>query len=256
MKLKWLIALLLGVAAGTLHFLYVRALEAETKGGEDMEVLVAGDDLAGGQPVSFDSFALRSVPVAYVDARVVPADRLSELEGLTPSVHIDAGQMIQWTDFQERPDEEIEDLSALVEPGNRAMAIPVNSSLSLGGMLRSGNRVDILGTFSRGKNQRTDKVTVTLLQNVTVLATGKDLGAGSGRYSTVTLSVGLEESELLAFATTQGTLSLVLRGNQDLDVVRDVPEKGMEDVWEAERRNALQERPRGERRAIERLKAR
>ena len=69
-------------------------------------------------------------------------------------------------------------------------------------------------------------------------------------------SGGFEESELLAFASTLGSLSLVLRGYQDLEVVRDVPEKGMDDVWEAERRNALQERPGNGSKPIERLKVR
>jgi Flp pilus assembly protein CpaB len=123
--------------------------------------------------------------------------------------------------------------------------------------------VDILGTFARDKGLKADRVTVTLLQNVTVLATGGSVGAGSGgeqkpaspRFATVTLSVGLEEAELLSYASKHGSLSLVLRGYQDLRVVADVPEKGIDDVWEAERRNALQGHERGGGQQIERLKS-
>jgi pilus assembly protein CpaB len=147
----------------------------------------------------------------------------------------------------------------------RAITIPVDGALSMGGLLRPGHRVDILGTFSRGaKWSAAERATVTLLQNVLVLATGRDLrgeaeegGERGRRFRTVTLSVGLEESELLSLASIQGQLSLVLRGRQDLTAMRDVPEKGMADIWEAERRNALQEKPRRTAHpGIERLRAR
>jgi pilus assembly protein CpaB len=255
-RIRWIAALVLGLGAGGLHLAFLRNLEAEVRGGEMVEVLVARDRIGGGTKLERRMVAARSVPEAWVDERAVSAGKLEEVEGLAVAVTLQAGQTMQWTDFEKRPDPVDEDLSSLVEPGQRAMAIPVDSSLSLGGMLSPGHRVDVLGTFAKGKSSRTEKVTVTLLQNVMVLATGRDLGAGSGRYSTVTMSVGLEEAELLAFASTQGTLSLVLRGGQDLAVVRDVPEKGMEDVWEAERRNALQQESRTEKRSIERLQVR
>lgn len=254
--MRWIAALVLGVAAGGLHYGYVQALEASASGGERVDILVAREKMSEGQKLESEKVATRSVPDAYVDERVVKADEIGEIEGLAMAVTVRAGQAIQWTDFGERDDPEQEDLSALVEPGHRAMAIPVDASLSMGGMLSPGHRVDVLGTFKKGKSSRTEKVTVTLLQNVMVLATGRNLASGEKRYSTVTMSVGLEEAELLAFASSQGSLSLVLRGRQDLEVVRDVPEKGMEDVWEAERRNALQDKARPERRAIERLRAR
>jgi pilus assembly protein CpaB len=258
MKARWIAAAVLGLAAGVMHLLYVRALEAKVTGGEEVEVLVTAQPIAAGTPLEMGAVATRRVPSAFVDERVVLSPRVKEVVGLSTAVGIEGGQMVLWSDFEERPDPGEEDLSRLVEPGHRAMAIPVDGSLSMGGALRPGHRVDILGTFSRGKERGpgADRVTVTLLQNVTVLATGRELSGGAGRYGTVTLSVGLEESELLAFSATQGTLALVLRGEQDLTVVRDVPEKGMDDVWEAERRNALQDKPRGEQHAIERLKVR
>ncbi|MFO8072084.1 MAG: Flp pilus assembly protein CpaB [Polyangia bacterium] len=244
----WIAALALGLVAGGLHLAYLRALAAEERGGEPVEVLVAAADVSRGEVLAERRVAVQSIPAAFADGRAVPADRVEDVLGLETSIEIEAGQRILWSDFAERPDPKQSDLARLIEPGQRAMAIPVDSSLSMSGMLRPGHRVDILGTFS--KQGRDEKVTVTLLQNVTVLATGSKLrGAEDGqegrrRYDTATLSVGMEEAELLAFAADHGTLSLVLRGYQDLEVVRDVPEKGQADVWEAERRNALQTRAR------------
>ncbi|MCP4677203.1 MAG: Flp pilus assembly protein CpaB [Deltaproteobacteria bacterium] len=260
---KWIVAAVLGLVAGSAHLAYVRGLENEARGGGAVEVLATTKRVAVGQKIVEDVLATRQVPESYVDDRVVRADKASEAIGLVAAVDLESGQMVQWTDFVERADQSTEDLARVVESGQRAITIPVDGALSMGGMLRPGHRVDILGTFSRGEKwTSSERVTVTLLQNVLVLATGRDLQGdekegGVGRFTTVTLSASLEEAELLSFATTQGKLSLVLRGRQDLSVVRDVPEKGMSDVWEAERRNALQEKPK--RRAepvIERLKAR
>ena len=263
MRKKWIAALVFGLVAGFLHFTFLSEVEAEARGGKEIEVLVTTTGVEAGETVEEAMVAARSIPGAFVDERVVTAGRSDEIVGLPLAVNLEQGQMIQWTDFVERPSDMANDLAELIGPGQRAMTIQVDSSLSMGGLLRPGHRVDILGTFSRGKDLRSDKVTVTLLQNVTVLATGRDLSGGNAqedekaaRYGTVSLSVGLEESELLAFASTLGSLSLVLRGYQDLEVVRDVPEKGMDDVWEAERRNALQERPRNGAKPIERLKVR
>lgn len=255
---RWLAVLGLGIAAGVLHFLYLRSLAAEARGGVPVAVLVAAAPVRAGEPLDEARLGTRKIPSGWLDARAVPASRLDDVLGLELAVGLEPGATLAWTDFAERPDPAAEDLAGLVGPGERAMAIPVDASLSLGGMLRPGHRVDILGTFQRGE-RRGERVTVTLLQNVTVLATGRALrGAGvteETRFRTVTLSVGIEESQLLAFATTQGSLSLVLRGHQDLEILRDVPEKGMDDVWEAERRNSLQERSRRPA-GIERLQAR
>ncbi len=260
---KLVVAAALGLLAGAMHFTYVRGLENEAHGGELVQVIATTETVRSGEKISKTSLATREVPVSYVDDRVVRADDAAEIVGLVAVVDIRAAQMILWTDFSERVVPGGEDLAERVDSGKRAITIAVNHALSMGGMLRPGHRVDIIGTFSKGGGLVSkDKITVTLLQNVHVLATGRNLKGndtddGSGRFNTVTLSVGLEEAELLSLATTQGKLSLVLRGRQDLSVIHDVPEKGMDDLWQAERRNALQAKSSATKGlGIERLRAR
>jgi len=257
---KWIIALALGLLAGGLHFLYVRALKAEVRGGADVKVLVASKQIAKGEALTDESIAVRKIPAAYVDDRAIIADRADEITGAKPEIILKAGQTIQWTDFKPRADSEQNNIADLLESGQRAMTIPVDGSLSLGGLLRPGHRVDIIGTFSRG-SQRSDKVTVTLLQNVSVLACGNKLitqgdEESKTRFSNVTLSVTVEEGELLAFSSSQGSLSIVLRGRQDLSTINDIPEKSWGDVWEAEKRNALQNKSPRTNSTIERIQIR
>jgi pilus assembly protein CpaB len=195
---KWLIAAVLGLAAGGLHLTYVRGLENETRGGEMIEVLALNAKKNAGQKIEKKDLATRNVPSAYVDSRVIKADQQKEISGLVAAVDLSAGSMIQWSDFASRLDPQADDLAEMVESGKRAITIPVDKALSMGGMLRPGHRVDILGTFSKaGGVVSKDRITVTLLQNVLVIATGSDVSAGDkdsggGRFTTVTLSVGIE----------------------------------------------------------------
>jgi pilus assembly protein CpaB len=258
MKKKWMVALGLGLLAGLVHFWYVGKLKADIQGGRSIDVLVFATNLKTGKAIEEVDLASRPVPRAYVDNRMVTKGRAKDIVGLTATVDLEAGQTVQWSDFAKRLDPEANNLAQLIESGKRAIAISVDSSLSMSGLLRPGHRVDILGTFSKGNAFSGEKIAATLLQNVLVLATGKNLGHTGEpdakiSYKTVTLSVGIEEAELLSLAMTRGTLSLALRGHQDLTIVSDVPEKKMTDIWDAERRNAVQQRTDGNPNGIERL---
>jgi pilus assembly protein CpaB len=249
--------------------MYVQRLESSVKGGEAVAVLSVAKAVAAGEPIVKENLATRLVPASYVDSRTVRADRVNEIVDMVTSVGLGDGQVVQWTDFAGRESGEAGDLAELLEPGKRAMTISVDNALSMGGMLRPGHRVDILGTFKQG-DSRTDRVTVTLLQNIKVLATGNRLqGASSketgdkpavssrgGSFSTVTLSVGLEEAELLSLSSRQGTLSLALRGHQDLEIINGVPEVSTKDIWERDRLSDIQKKKVDPLKPIERIRVR
>ena len=104
--------------------------------------------------------------------------------------------------------------------------------------LVADDHVDVIGTFNfpddEGKIKRGDPVTCTILQNVLVLATGKDtsktqsreLGmVGGSNYSTVTLEVTPREAEMLAFAEQiKGRLILTLRNRNDTSSEKELPQ--------------------------------
>ncbi len=104
-----------------------------------------------------------------------------------------------------------------------AVGLPVDAISSLNGLIRPNNRVDIIGSFKLPslKDTALDSVTLTLLQNVRVLACGTDMGdqtaAGRGGrgYSTIILELTLEQAEMLIFARQKGQISLILRRHTD-----------------------------------------
>ncbi len=232
-----IVAVLLAVAAGGAHYWYARELENAVTGGEKQLLLVATRDLNPGEIVKKADLGSRQVPGAFVDERDVLSDRKADIEGTPVQVAVRQGQVLQWTDFEIRSEGENRDLADLVEPGKRAMTIVVNRESSFGGLLRPGHRVDIVGTFAKmdwGSAVSKQRSQV-LLQNVAVLATGKQLSSGEVKsgFNTVTLSVTVEQSELLSFAGELGNLSLVLRGYSDLAIIDGIPEKGYGDIFAA-----------------------
>ena len=118
------------------------------------------------------------------------------------------------------------------------MAISGASGVS--GMVQPTDRIDVLGTFSFPSKRvpgEMETVTLTILQDVTVLATGQRLAKQnvyrrSGRdtsYSTVTVEVTPREGELLVFAQQiKGRLALALRNPSDVSFESDLPEINFE----------------------------
>jgi len=118
-----------------------------------------------------------------------------------------------------------EGMTALIEPGLRAVSVQVNEISSVSGFIQPGTRVDVLFTrqFSNG-----DAATTTLLQDVKVIAYGKQLAPQSKANSedatktnAVTLLVTEEEAEKLALAIQRGRIQLVLRNPLDDDIVEN-----------------------------------
>jgi len=112
-------------------------------------------------------------------------------------------------------------VSAVVSPGKRAVAVKGDKVIGLSGLIRPGNRVDVLVTLEDPRKK--SEVTKLVLQGVPVLATGEELSEnGEGDASPVdvyTLEVTPEDAEKLSLAATQGKLQFALRNATDIDTV-------------------------------------
>jgi pilus assembly protein CpaB len=130
-------------------------------------------------------------------------------------------------------------LPLIIEPGMRATTVRVNEVAAVGGFIVPGSRVDVLLTTDAAKGpvdaveasekpsaaqQSGQHQTQTLLQNVTVLALGQMMESNNeakppAALTTATLLVTPEHGELLALATSEGSLQLVLRNFADNVIV-------------------------------------
>jgi pilus assembly protein CpaB len=112
-----------------------------------------------------------------------------------------------------------EGLSAMIEPGARAISVQVNEISGVSGFIQPGTRVDVLFTrvFSNG-----DAATATILQNVKVIAYGRQLDPAAkvnpndtSRPTVATLLVDQEDAQKLVLAEQRGRIQLVLRNGSD-----------------------------------------
>src|SRR6266446_2252496 len=115
-----------------------------------------------------------------------------------------------------------EGLTALIEPGTRAISVQVNEISGVSGFIQPGTRVDVLFTrvFSNG-----DAATTTILQNVKVIAYGRQLDTNArvdprdtSRPTVATLLVTQAQAERLVLAEQRGRIQLALRNALDDEI--------------------------------------
>ena len=122
-----------------------------------------------------------------------------------------------------------------IKPKQRAISISVSGAAAVSGMVKPTDHVDVLGTFSfpsATKPSEMEMVTLTILQDVLILATGHDTAksrqavndSAAAGYNTVTVEVTPREAEMLVFAEqARGRLVLTLRNSADMDYEKDLP---------------------------------
>ena len=148
---------------------------------------------------------------------------------------VQRGTILTYSDFKPEKIRVKDGLAGIINPGERAVSIPVDSIASVTGLVKPGDSVDILGTFSfpslKG-DASMDLVTMTILQSVHILATGKEMATATQRfgrsnrqkgYSSVTLALTPSEVEMIVFAMQKGRLTLSLRSYQETSFKDDLP---------------------------------
>jgi pilus assembly protein CpaB len=203
-------------------------------------VVVAGKDIPTGTTLTRESkgelLATLSMPKRSVTSRNIRPEDLELLIGRKFQNTVNKNSPIFWSDIV-GDEQKGGDLATMVNENERAVSIPVDVTSSVTGLVEPNDHVDILGTFtfpSTKGDPQLDTVTLTILQNVTVLATGKETARNlmdAGRtgatkmaisYSTVTLLVTPKEAEMLVFAMQKGRLTLTLRNPADVGSARDL----------------------------------
>jgi len=109
-------------------------------------------------------------------------------------------------------------VAAVIGHDKRAMTVKVDKVKGVSGFIHPGNRVDVVATFRPNFSQM--PVTLTVLENIPVLATGTDSEIRNKQekpveVDVITLEVSPNEAEVLALSSTEGKLQLSLRNFSD-----------------------------------------
>jgi pilus assembly protein CpaB len=231
MKLKPVqIGFLAAAIGASLFFVYTRRFEAETAGGDRVEVLVSARRIERGVAITDEYLTTRSIPQAYVDDRAVRAAEREKILGLKSAEAMSVSQTVLWSDVVATRDDK-RDLSSLVQPGYRAVTAPFTANPTFT-MIRPGDFVDVLSVVHRDNSEVRDSI--VLLQRVLVLAIGtetsngrpteKQKAAAAQSAPILTLSLNLQEAQLLSLAAQRGALSVALRNPNDQRVAENLPD--------------------------------
>jgi pilus assembly protein CpaB len=239
-KIVPVISIIIGLLAGLLTFKYLsdekEKLEKRRREIEDTAekvwVTAAKRDIPGGTAIGIDDIIPIEIMRFAVPERVVTKKDYKRLLGRKTLFRITAKTPILWTDIDGGDDHS--GLASIIQRDMRAISLSVGGASAVSSMIQPNDRVDVLGTFSFPSKKipgEMEMVTLTVLQDVTVLATGqtmaKEMSLRSSKrtgYSTVTLETTPREAELLVFAQQiKGRLTLSLRNPSDMSYEEDLP---------------------------------
>jgi pilus assembly protein CpaB len=144
-------------------------------------------------------------------------------------------------------------LAAVLRPGYRAIAIRVNATSGVSGLVFPGDRIDIILTHTisdrTGPEAIERRASETILENVRVLAIDQSVDEDANQPSyanNFTLEVTPKQAEMLSVVRELGGLSISLRSlakdeeelerlaNQDEPLEEVDPERGDTHTWDSE----------------------
>ena len=248
-KLVLIISVVVGLLAFIMSNRHLQAVRDQLyKDAEEVEVIAAANDLTQGTELKFEDIGVIKIfrrRGGYTKDYIEKKDK-DLILGRKLRYTVERRQPILWADV-EMPEGIRTGLSPIIKQGMRAVSLAIAGEAAVSSLVQPNDRVDIIGTFSipsRTNAKEMETVTMTLLQDVSVLATGKRLAkqelenlgdrwsrVGASSYSTVTFEVTPREAELLVFAqNVQGRLTLTLRNPDDVGFEKVLPEVNFQHI--------------------------
>ena len=232
-----LIPMVFAIGAAVIYLMVLTSREKQLSHSyENATVLVARVDIPERTLLKEDLVATKAVPRKFMSQDVFEVKTPSDIKlitNLVTRVRVPKGnQIIQSAVTSLSP---TSGLSVKIPPGYRGAVIPVDNELLK--LIKPGDRVDILVTFDAVMaDNRKEKVTATILQNVLVLGVGSNLGQGMtaqqfgdtaskeqqaaafAEKGILSVALNPNEAQYLSLAQKQGEIAVILRGLGDIEM--------------------------------------
>jgi len=212
-----IISLVLAIFTTGLVYLYIRKSTAKAEVTEYINVYVAAKTLPAKHLITEADIKMSKVTREYLSPQAVLNE--ADIIGKRLKDRVIEGEQILRDRLVEDKDLT---LAFNLPAGKRAIAINVSEQIAVGYLIKTGDTVDVIANFSGADNE--PDMTRIIIQNVTVLALGRNMGSAGensqGVPNTVTLAVSPEEAEKLSFVSEFETLRLILRNIEDEETVK------------------------------------
>ncbi len=251
-----LVAVVAGLGCAALVAVYLQRFEHETSGGEPVTILRARKPIERGALITEDALVETTVPAGYLESRAVRANERNKVIGIRAANTLDTQDGLLWSDLAIA--QEDRDLSSLIQPGNRAVTVQASAGFDpeSAELIRPGDYVDVIATMAKQGASKEEIASIVLLQRILVLAIGTDTEsqafrasetdkAGARAPQMMTLSLKVEEAQLLGLARERGTLSVILRSVNDMRILESAPDIPVSSLFDPTFRNDLQRRRSG-----------
>ena len=232
-----ILPMILALAASAIYWFVLTSKErALASAHEEASVLVANYELPARTILKSDLVEAVKIPRIYMqqDAYEIRSNSdIKLVDNLVTAIRIPKGNQI--TQSALIPLSPEAGLSVKVPPGYRGCMLPLDNDLLR--LIKPGDKIDVLVTFDAvmGDNRK-EKVTATILQNVLVLGVGSNLGQGlsaaqakakTGQEAAdqafsekgaLSLALNPNETQYLALSMKQGDVSVAVRGLGDVEL--------------------------------------
>lgn len=241
MNRQTLVALLLAAVAALLVYYYLSEKEAAVKADvTPLKVLVAKKPIGRGAALTSDRILVDEIPGAYIMPGAIASPSREGLlaqwkayQGQFAVVPIAKGEQI----LPNKLSKILPGFAGVVPEGLRIIALGFDPAAAVGGHVKPGNRVDLIGTFEHQFRSEKRVTTVLLAQNILVTSvgeqttadapkTGESAGGAAGGGLTISLAVRPEDALRLSLAEQEGSLKIALRAVGDENLV-DLTEQNL-----------------------------
>lgn len=231
--------------------------EYDKKFGAAKRVLVAAKDILEMETVNDTMLQIEERPTEYIQPGSI--ENPEDAVGLVAAAPIKKGEQVLVTKLLSPGPNT--GLSLQVAPGKRAITLPVDDVRGVSKLIRPGDRVDLLTAIDAGSGVNKKTEVKTLMQDITILATGiqitnniprvmegdnstgkanfKNL-RGDLTFSTVTVEATPQEAQdlIAIMATSPGSIYLTLRHPSDRIARKDLRTSNLDSVLNADRSTA------------------
>ncbi|HEX3671183.1 MAG TPA: Flp pilus assembly protein CpaB [Candidatus Cybelea sp.] len=209
-----LVAIVLAIGTGWLTLTYLSALRPPSN--QQRPVLIAAQEIEARSRIVDTMFTKEMRPAQSLEPDALSAP--SQAVGSLALITIPAGSQLTSSSVGTNV---AFALPVRLQPGMRAVSIPVDRVKDVSGLIQPGDRVDVIAIPPSHNNGPPPKA-VTIFRGVRVLAVGNALENPSATpspqeqdASTVTLEVTPHQADVLAWADTNATLRLALRSPRE-----------------------------------------
>lgn len=179
---------------------------------DTMQIVVAKTDIAARSVLTADLMTRTSYPVGLVPTGALTNE--ADALGQTTLSAIPAGAAVVRSQLVAANGRTGASLS--LEKGKVLVAFPTADPLTLAGLVRQGDRVDVLATMTSGVGE-TARKTQTTLQNLEVVDV---LTSGTGNQKTMSLTFVVDHQVALVLKylrDTQATIDIAVRSRAETD---------------------------------------